>query len=113
MLMVTVFGIGVLYAPWILLAVSLAATAVHGGQELAGWRGQRSWWLFLAAQSSFVVLAVGGLACGVTPLVGLLVACRLVDGIGFHILWFPQWPGRETVLLPLADAALLALWLVA
>lgn len=110
---VIIGGIIVLYAPWILLAFSLVATAVHGGQELVGWWGRRAWWLFLAAQTSFAALAVGGLACGCPALLWLLVAARLADAIGFHLIFFPQWPGRETWFLPLADAGFLTLWLIA
>lgn len=101
-----------LWGHWILLAFSLVATAIHGGQELAGWWGRRAWWLFLAAQSSFVVLAVVGLMV-YPPVLWVLVAARLADGVGFHLVFFPQWPGRDTAVLPLADAAFLTLWLLA
>ncbi len=100
------------YGQFLALAFSLSATAIHGGEELVGWWGKRAWWLFLVAQTSFVVLAIWGLAFGAVWAVAALIALRLADGIGFHTVFFPQWPGRDTRLLPLADAALLTTWLL-
>ncbi len=110
---ILVAGAFYLFGPWVLLALSLSATAVHGGQELVGWWGKRAWWLFLVAQASFVALAVGGLIGDYPALIWLLVAARLADGIGFHAVFFPQWPGRDTLVLPLADGALLTLYMIA
>ena len=107
-----IFAAFYLWGNLILLAHSLFATAVHGGQELVGWWGRWQWWLFLIAQSLFVVLAVVGLLfC--PPVLWVLVALRVADGVGFHLVFYPRWPGRDTAFLPLADAAFLSLWMVA
>jgi hypothetical protein len=111
--MVLISGIFILYGVWILLAFSLLATIVHGGQEVAGWWGKPASPIFVGLQTTFAALAIVGLPHGHNWAVWLLVVSRLLDGIGFHVVWHPEWPGRETLLLPLADAAFLTLWMVA
>lgn len=100
------------YGAWVLLAFSLVATVIHGGQEIVGWWGERAWPLFFLAQVSFVALALVGFAC-YPPALWALAAFKAADAIGFHLVFFPQWPGGETWLLPLADAAFVGLYLVA
>lgn len=106
-------GVFVLYGRWLVLSVSLIATVIHGGAELRGWWGKPAWWLFLIAQSSFVALAVGGFVTGYAWCVGVLILFRLADGIGFHLVFHPEWPGHDTLILPLADAGFLFLWMIA
>lgn len=111
-IIILIAAILALYWQFILLAISLLATAIHGGQELVGWWGKRGWILFLIAQASFVALAVIGILTPHHWIIWVLIVLRLTDGIGFHTVFHPEWPGRETRLLPLADAGLLFLWMI-
>lgn len=104
-------GVWYFWGHYFALSFSLFATVVHGWEELEGWRGRREWWWFAAAQASFVALAILGLAVGFVWALWLLVAFRVIDGVGFHLLFRPHWPGRDTLLLTLADATLLTLFL--